>query len=84
MAEIVYILCAVLSMACAAALLISYRRTQARLLLWTGLGFLGIGVNNVLVVFDLMVFVEHDFSWVRGITTLAGMCCLLYGLIWDA
>lgn len=41
MVSIVYILCAITSLACAVLLLRSFRRTRARLLLWSGISFAG-------------------------------------------
>jgi hypothetical protein len=52
MEGIVYVLCALTSLACAVLVLRSYFRSRARLLLWTGLCFAGLCLNNVLLVVD--------------------------------
>jgi hypothetical protein len=59
-------------------------RSRYRLLLWSGMCFAGLTVNNVLLVLDKAVFPEVDLSlWRLGIALLA-MLVLLYGLIWNA
>jgi len=84
MAGIIYGLCALAALLCAVLLLLAYRRSRYRLLLWSGLCFLGLTLNNLLLVFDKLVFVEIDlFTW-RLVTALVAMAVLLYGIIWDA
>ncbi|GHG87917.1 DUF5985 family protein [Comamonas sp. JC664] len=85
MAEAVYILCALTSLACAVMLLRAYKRTGTRLLLWSGLCFVGMVVSNVLLFVDLVVLpTSIDLFLPRLIATLASASILLYGLIWDA
>ena len=84
MAEAVYILCAATSTACAALLLRGYGRTRARLLLWSGLCFAFLGVNNVLLFLDLVVFDQLDLRLVRHSTALAGLVLLVWGLVWES
>jgi uncharacterized protein DUF5985 len=79
----VYILCALTSLACAVMLLRSYVKTRVRLLLWSGLCFIGLTANNVLLFVDLIVVPNVDLSLWRHCATLAGLALLLYGLIWD-
>ena len=85
MAKVVYILCAATSLACAVLLLRAFGRSRARFLLWSGLCFALLAVNNVLLYFDLAVFRDEvDLRLLRHATALAGMVLLLFGLIWDA
>jgi hypothetical protein len=85
MAEAVYILCALTSMACAVLLLRGYSRSQLRLLLWSGLCFVALALSNVLLFVDLVVTgPETDLSLWRSAIALVGVATLLYGLIWDA
>ena len=84
MAETVYILCALTSIACAALLIRGYQKARERLLLWASLCFIGLAVNNVLLFLDLVVITTVDLSLVRSGTALAAMGLLLYGLIWEA
>ena len=79
----IYLLCALTALACAALLLRGYGRSGARLLLWSGLCFVGLTLNNVLVFVDLVLVPSVDlFTW-RNLAALGGMGVLLYGLIWD-
>ncbi|MFP2962229.1 DUF5985 family protein [Myxococcus sp. 1LA] len=85
MAEAVYILCALTSVACAVLLLRAYKRTGMRLLLWSGLCFVGMVVSNVLLFVDLVLLpTSIDLFMPRLIATLSSASVLLYGLIWDA
>jgi hypothetical protein len=83
-AGIIYTLCALTALLCAVLLLLSYKRTAYRLLLWSGLCFVGLTLNNLLLVVDKLVVPEVDLlPWRTGIALMA-MCIMLYGLVWDA
>lgn len=85
MAESVYILCALTSVACAVLLLRGYGRSGMRLLLWSGLCFVALALSNVLLFVDLVVVgKEVDLSLLRTSIALLGVATLLYGLIWDS
>jgi len=84
MAEAVYLLCAATSVACAALLLRGYARMGTRLLLWSGLCFVGLALNNIALVIDLMVVVDTDLSSWRLVPAAGGMLLLVYGLVWEA
>ena len=84
MATLVYILCAATSVACAFMLLRAYGRNQVRLLLWSGLCFIGLALNNILLVVDTRVMTEVDLSIVRTVPAVLGVATLVYGLIWDS
>ena len=81
MAEFVYALCALTSVACAVLLVNGYRRSKTGLLFWSGLCFAGLAVNNVLLFVDLVVIPNVDFSLVRSGAALAAMMVLIYGLV---
>lgn len=84
MAETVFLLCALTSLACTGLLLRGYRRSRARLLLWSGLCFAGLALNNLLLLADKVVIPQYDLSVWRSAPALAGVLLLLYGLIIDA
>ena len=84
MAEVVYILCALTSLACAVLLLRAYTRSRTRFLLWSGLCFVALAANNVLLYVDLAVYADLDLSVPRQAVALAGLLLLVFGLIWDA
>ena len=76
-------LCAVTALVCAWLLLRAYGRSHYRLLLWSGICFVGFTVNNTLVILDKAVFPDINMSTSRLIVALIGMLVLVYGLIWD-
>ena len=79
----VYTLCFLTSSACAFLLARNYFRTRARLLLWSGLCFFFLALNNLAVIIDLLVIPEVSFSLVRVSLSLIAVSLLLFGLIWD-
>jgi hypothetical protein len=83
MATIVYALCALTSLACAVLLLRGYLRSRAGLLLWSGLCFVGLAANNVILLVDKRVVPTMDLSLWRSLPALAGVAILLYGLVWE-
>jgi hypothetical protein len=84
MSAIIYSLCAVTALGCAVLLLRGYRRSRYRLLLWSGLCFAGLTVNNLLLVIDKVALPEGDLSIARTLVSLGSMIVLLFGLIWDS
>ena len=83
-AAIVYVLCAITSLACAVLLWRGYRRTGARLLLWSALCFAGFFFNNALLIVDFQILPDHDLSVYRTLPSLMGISFLMYGLVTDA
>jgi hypothetical protein len=83
MSGIVYSLCAITAFACSYLLLQAFWRGGYRLLLWSGICFAGLTVNNLLLVYDKIVVPDTDLSFLRTSVALVSMAVLLYGLIWD-
>lgn len=83
MAETIYSLCTLTSLACAWLLLSSYHRTRHRLLFWSGLCFGVMTLNNLLLLFDKVVFPTIDFLPLRLVSALVAVALLLYGLIYE-
>ena len=79
----VYLLCFLTSSACAVLLGRSFRRTGARLLLWSALCFVLLAANNLVVIIDLLVLRDRDLGLVRALLALAAVSVLLFGFIWD-
>jgi hypothetical protein len=79
----VYLLCFVTSSACALLLARNYRRSRARLLLWSALCFGLLALNNLVVIVDLLVLPEQDFRLARLLLSLGAVGVLLFGFIWD-
>jgi hypothetical protein len=83
-ANVVYILCAATSSLCAGLLFRGYRRSGARLLFWSALCFIGLALNNVMLIVDVRVVPGIDLSTWRMVPAVAGAALLLYGLIWES
>ena len=84
MPGLVYILCAVTSLACAVLLLRGYWRTGVRLLLWSGLCFVGLAIDNVFLYIDIIIIPNVDISIWRRLPGLVALTILIYGLVWDS
>jgi hypothetical protein len=80
-AEAVYLLCAVTSIACAVLLVRGYRRSRSRLLLWSSLCFLGLAANNSILVVDRIIVPHLDLSAWRLVPAVIGVGVLVYGLV---
>lgn len=83
-AETVYVLCALTSATCMGMLVRGYLRRKVRLLLWSSLCFAGLTVNNLVLLFDLIIFPRVDLAVIRSVPALLGLLVLLYGLIWES
>ena len=77
MAEAVYVLCALTSIVCAVMLVMAYRRSRSRLLLWSSLCFVGLAANNVLLLVDLILVPSVDLSLWRTGVAAGGLMLLL-------
>jgi hypothetical protein len=82
-AQTIYTLCTLTSLACAWLLFASYRRTRHRLLFWSGSCFAVMTVNNVLLVLDKLVLPDVDLVPARLVTALIAISLLLFGLIYE-
>lgn len=83
MAEAVYVLCALTSLACAGLLLRAWAASRVRLLLWCLLCFVGLALNNVMLLVDKIVTPETDLSVWRALPATLGVAVLVYGLVSD-
>jgi hypothetical protein len=79
----VYLLCAATALACCLLLLRGYRRSRVRLLLWCGLCFLALTVENAVLFVDLILIPEHDLALLHTSIAVAGLALLMYGLVWE-
>jgi hypothetical protein len=85
MAATIYTLCALVALLCASLLLRAHARSHYRLLLWSGLCFAGLTLNNLLLIVDkIFLPVQADLSLLRVLVALASVLVLLHGLIWEA
>ncbi|NUP12392.1 MAG: hypothetical protein HOW73_40625 [Polyangiaceae bacterium] len=85
MAEAVYVLCAITSVACCALLVRGWRSSGSRLLLWSAIGFAFLALNNILLFVDLVVIpTAIDLSLARSATALVAMSIVVAGLVWES
>lgn len=83
-AETTYVLCALTAMACAVLLLRAYIRSRTRLLLWSGICFVALAIENIILFADMIILpASTDLSLVRNIVSLCGVLVLLVGLALD-
>ena len=83
MAAIVYVLCALTSLACAVLLFRAHNQRRVHLLFWSGLSFIGFALGNLFLVIDTVVLPGVDLRLFRSLPVLAGLVVLIYGLVWD-
>lgn len=83
MAELIYLLCALTSIACALLLVRNYFRSRLRLALLASLCFAGLAVNNILLFVDLVVVPDVDLSLLRGGVAVIAMLLLVLGLVME-
>lgn len=86
-ADFVYLLCTITSLVCAGLLLRGYAKNRVPLLLWSAVCFIGLFVNNLMVLIDLDTIVFPNVFglavW-RLVPALVGLAGLCYGLITEA
>lgn len=81
MPEIVYLLCALTSVACTVLLFRGFRRSRMALLFWSSAAFFAFALANILLFVDLCVLPQYDLLLLRQTVNFAGVVLLLYGLI---
>ena len=79
-----YLLCAAMCLLSATLLLRAFFRLHERLLLWSGICFVGLMLENVMLYVDVVVVPDVDLSLWRKLPGLAALIVLLFGLIWDS
>jgi len=80
---VIYGLCGLTSLLCAALLWRSYRASRYRLLMWSALCFTGLTLSNAFLMMDKLVFHAVDLLPLRLASGLVALLPLLYGLITD-
>lgn len=80
---LVYVLCAATSSLCAILLIRGYRQSRARLLLWSAACFVGLALNNILLVINVGLVPALNLATWRLVPAVLGAGALLYGLIWE-
>lgn len=83
MTAIIYTLCTITALISAVLLLRSYFSSRYRLLLWSGISFIGLFMNNLFLIIDRFIFPATDLSTCRLLIGLIAILPLLYGLVWE-
>jgi hypothetical protein len=84
MVGFIYLLCALTALLCTWLLLKAYRHSGYKLLLWSGLCFAGLTLNNTLLIVDKFLVPYVDLSVWRLVLAFVSTMVFLYGLIWDS
>jgi len=79
--KLIYALCALTALSCTVMLLRAWRRSRARLLLWSGLCFAGLTTNNLLLILDRLVFPDVDLLPARLVLGLLSVWVLAAALV---
>jgi hypothetical protein len=79
----IYALCVGTAALCALLLLRSYAKTRFRLLLWSGLCFVGLTANNALLMLDKTLLAHIDLSAWRAAVGVVAMALLVIGLVME-
>jgi hypothetical protein len=83
MAAAVFALCALTSMLVAVLLIRSRQRSKSALLLWSSLCFVGLALNNILLVVDRVLVPGVDLSFARHGTAFVALALVVFGLVWE-
>jgi hypothetical protein len=79
-AEVTYLLCAFTALACALLLLRGFIETRVRLLLWSGVCFAALTMENALLYVDKAIVPDVDLTALRMGIALTGLLCLVLAL----
>ncbi len=81
---LIYILCFLTCCGCAFLLGKAYRASKSRLLFWSALCFLILGLANLLMFADFVLYPGLNLVIFRTVVTLAAVVVLLIGLIFES
>jgi len=81
---LIYTLCFLTCSGCSVLLWRGFRRTRYRLLLWSSLCFLVLGLANLLLFADLVLYPGTSLMAVRNVVTLVAILVLLVGLVFES
>ena len=81
---LIYTLCFLTCSGCAVLLWRGFRKTRYRLLLWSSLCFLILGIANLLLFADLVLYPGTSLLVLRNAVTLVAILVLLVGLVFES
>ena len=82
-AAITYLLCSFTALLCSVLLFRGFNKTKGRLLFWSGVCFLLLFVENLILFIDLIMIPHVTLTLFRLAPGVLASLCLLYGLIWE-
>ena len=77
---VLYLLAALTSVSCMVLLFRGYARSGRRLLLWSGVCFVFLTLNNILLFMDLVVLAQDLRPW-RHAAAALGLVFMVVGLV---
>lgn len=83
MAELVYILCILTSLACAVLLLKAFFKNRISLLFWSSICFFFLSISNVMLICDLIIYPNVNLTVWRVLPALLGVSILISRFVWD-
>ena len=84
MSAALYIITILTTLVCSVLLLRAYFKVRNRLLLWSGLCFAGLTLDNLFVFGDMIVFPSVDLYTYRLASVAISISLLLFGLVWES
>jgi hypothetical protein len=82
--EIIYLLCTLTCFGCAFLLLRTFHSRKSRLLFWASLHFAILGLANLLLFVDVIIYPQVSLLPWRNAITLGAVLVLLYGLVFES
>lgn len=83
MAIALYIFTILVTLFCAVLLLRAWIRVRRGLLLWSGLCFVGLTLDSILVLADMILFPSLDLYHWRLASVAVSVSLLVFGMIWE-
>lgn len=83
MSAALYVLTILTTLLCSILLLRAYFKVRNALLLWSGLCFAGLTLDNVLVLADMILFPRVDLYTYRLASVAISISLLIFGLVWQ-
>ena len=81
---LVYLLCSATCLLCAVMLFRGYAANRVRLLFWSGLCFIGLMIDNIILYIDVIIIPDVDLAIWRKLPGLVATLLLVFGLIWES
>ena len=78
-----YLVAVLTCLVCTVLLFRGYRASGVRLLLWSGICFVFLTLNNLLLFFDLAIFTHVDLRAYRLASAFIGLVFLLYAFLFE-